>query len=475
MRLKAHHLFLLGASYYFYMSWEWQFGFLMLFSTAVDYVAGLFMARADELFKEESAARYRKTTLWISVAVNLGVLGYYKYADFFILSFAELVNSFSPGTIGPRELDSFLLKLILPLGISFFTFQSMSYTIDVYRRIIPAEKSFVKFALFVSFFPQLVAGPIVTAKDFLPQLQSLPEFSLERMRIAARWFLLGYFKKTVLADNMAPIVDLVYSNPGAYDSVSHWFASAAFMIQIYGDFSGYSDMAWGTAIFLGYYLPVNFHMPYLSISLTEFWRRWHISLMIWIRDYMYIPLGGNRVSYLRHKYNVFITMFLAGVWHGANWTFAFWGGAYGLILAVEAAINEYFKKKNKQSKEPPRRILPVIIITAAAGFVYTTAVNLILIPFFRGQKISDSFTAVQAMLSPFAEGLQRLPENLLQNIGYAVLVMAAGHILGHFIFTKKKLHLHPPLWLEAAAVSAIILLMSQTAAADVEAFIYFVF
>ncbi len=332
-RLRVLHVFLLLASYFFYMSWDWQFGFLIAFSTLVDYFAGLYMDKLDREKDPEDAGaiRLRRLALLASILTNLGVLGYFKYTDFFIGSFVDLINGFAPGTFAPDERKSLLLSLILPLGISFFTFQSMSYTIDVYRRVIPVERNFIRFALYVSFFPQLVAGPIVVAKGFLPQLQKMPVFDLHRLRVAARWFALGYFKKVVLADNVAPAVDAVFGNPLAYETGAHWIGALGFWVQVYGDFSGYSDMAWGTAIFLGFKLPENFRMPYLSRSDTEHWQRWHMSLIMWIRDYLYIPLGGNRAGYLRHKFNVFITMFLAGVWHGANWTFA-WHKAIGSFV-----------------------------------------------------------------------------------------------------------------------------------------------
>jgi alginate O-acetyltransferase complex protein AlgI len=499
LRLKTHHIFLLIVSYYFYMAWEWQFGFLMAFTTVFDYLAGLFMAKADEIYKESKDRRLRNAALLFSVIVNLGILGYYKYSDFFISSFIDLINTMAPEYVGFEQRESLLLHLILPLGISFFTFQSMSYTIDVYRRIIPAEKSLIRFALFVAFFPQLVAGPIVTAKDFLPQLKSHPEFDLNKMREAARWFIMGYFKKTVLADNMAPIVDMIYRNPASYDSVSNWIGSAAFMIQIYGDFSGYSDMAWGSAMFIGYKLPVNFHMPYLSVTVSEFWRRWHISLMIWIRDYMYIPLGGNRVSYMRHKFNIFITMFLAGVWHGANWTYAAWGAAYGLLLAIESAVNEFIKNKKNKSKElsqsqiqshiqggtiikekirkDPSPVYLYLLRPAlmAIGFIYTVIISLLLIPFFRAPNIQQSFIVIKQMLIPSVNSSAVLPQDMIFYVLFAVLTMAAGHTAGHFLFRKKGLQFSFPLWLEIPAISVIILFISQIAATDVEAFIYFVF
>ncbi|MDH5657247.1 MAG: MBOAT family protein, partial [Spirochaetia bacterium] len=290
-RKSAKHIFLLVVSYIFYMTWDWRFGSLILISTIIDYFAGLLL---EKFLNRDS--RIKTLILITSISVNLGILGFFKYADFFIDSFIQTVNSLAPETFSPSERDSLLLNVLLPLGISFFTFQSMSYTIDVYRRVIPTEKNFFRFALFVSFFPQLVAGPIVVAKDFLPQLNEEPAFDNRRMLEAARWFMLGFLKKSAIADNMSVVVDQIYAYPEFYGMTVHWLGAAAFCVQIYCDFSGYTDMAWGAALGLGYRLPVNFNMPYKSTTITGFWQRWHISLIKWIRDYLYIPLGGNRVS-----------------------------------------------------------------------------------------------------------------------------------------------------------------------------------
>ncbi|MCB1317786.1 MAG: MBOAT family protein, partial [Leptospiraceae bacterium] len=332
-----------------------EYGILIFASTCIDYIAGRIIGdtRSDSRTEDlESNQRIRKLALIVSLLMNLGILGYYKYHDFFLTSFIEFINTLHPDAIGPGTRYELLARLILPVGISFFTFQSMSYTIDAYRGVLPPEKDFIKFALFVSFFPQLVAGPIVTAKEFLPQLQEEKPMDSDLMRQAARWFALGYFKKVVLADNMAPIVDTIYSNPYAYDTAGHWLGAFGFWIQVYCDFSGYSDMAWGAAMFLGFRLPENFRLPYLSRSVTEHWQRWHISLIRWNRDYLYFPLGGNRVSFWRHKFNVWFTMFVAGVWHGANWTFIIWGAIHGSIMAAEstwrdvkAHINERWRRK----------------------------------------------------------------------------------------------------------------------------------
>lgn len=468
-QLRVHHIFLLLASYVFYMTWDWRFGFLIAFSTIIDYFAGRLLAT------DLPPAR-RRFALIVSLCVNLGVLCYFKYADFFIASFIETANWLTPSVFTADAEQSLLLNVILPLGISFFTFQSMSYTIDVYRRVIPVERSFIRFALFVSFFPQLVAGPIVTAKEFLPQLQRLPEFDIQRMRTAARWFALGFFKKSILADHMAPVVDLVYSNPAAFDTAGHWLAAWAFWVQIYCDFSGYSDMAWGTAIFLGYHLPENFRLPYLSRSITELWRRWHISLISWIQNYLYIPLGGSRVSFWRHKFNIFFTMFLAGLWHGANWTFVAWGSIHGLILAAESAYQGWLKSRAKTlpANETGLPLLGSWII-AGLQMIATTFLAITTVTIFRSQSIGDAILVLSRLLMLENFTAPSLQANLYRPVGLGVLAVVVGHALGYFIFERKTFRKPPPAWAEILLYPVLILFFMQLSPDNAAPFIYFVF
>jgi D-alanyl-lipoteichoic acid acyltransferase DltB (MBOAT superfamily) len=460
------------------MSWDWRFGFLMLFSTTLDFFVGILIGKFD---REEPRARKFKNLLMVtSIIINLGVLGYFKYVDFFISSFVDLANSISPGTYSGSEKNSLLLNVILPLGISFFTFQSMSYTIDVYRRIVPVEKSFIKFALFVAFFPQLVAGPIVMAKDFLPQLSKDPVFNAKDMLKAARWFLLGYIKKAAIADNISVVVDQIYAKPESFGTFAHWMGAAAFCIQIYCDFSGYSDMAWGTAIALGYRLPENFNMPYKSTSMTEFWQRWHISLIKWIRDYLYIPLGGNRVSALRHKFNIFITMFLAGLWHGANWTFVFWGATQGLVMAIENIIKlalgitndnkSKFKIYNYLNNNTVFRFSTIVIM-----FSYTMCLTMISAAIFRSNTIHDFFVIFTRLfaLDSFPKEIPQI--SLYRPVIMGILALVIGHTIGNYIFEKKtfRWNVHPAY--EITLIPVLILILTQIVANDVAAFVYFVF
>lgn len=318
---RGRHIFPLLASYAFYMSWNAWLVVLIVGSTLLDYCVG----RALEVSERP---RRRKALLALSVAGNLGILGVFKYADFFIVSLRGLVRA--AGYDG--NLDT--LGLILPIGISFYTFQTMSYTIDVYRRRIEPTHNLLEFALFVAFFPQLVAGPIVKAREFLPQLAERKRFEWGRIETGVVLFMVGLTKKILIADNLALLVDPVFADPASFVTRDLWIAMFCYGGQIYCDFSGYSDMAIAVAGVLGYDLPRNFASPYLAVGMSDFWRRWHISLSTWLRDYLYIPLGGSRGGRLLTYRNLMITMLLGGLWHGASWTFVIWGGLHGLALIV---------------------------------------------------------------------------------------------------------------------------------------------
>ena len=319
-RAGARKALLLVASYLFYAQWDWRYLSLLVLSTGVDYIAGARMQAASQ------PARRR---LWLlaSLITNLGVLATFKYGNFLLGSLDPLWSQF--GIVVPE------LPTEIPVGISFYTFQTLSYTIDIYRRKTKPTKSLLDFALFVSFFPQLVAGPIVRSTEFLPQLKSMQNLQAERVASGLQRFLLGLFKKVVIADNVALFVDNVFASPGEHGALTLWCGAWGFALQIYCDFSAYTDMALGAARAFGFKLPENFDAPYLSRSITEFWRRWHLSLSSWLRDYLYIPLGGSRHGAAKTYRNLMATMLLGGLWHGASWTFVLWGGLHGLFLAVE--------------------------------------------------------------------------------------------------------------------------------------------
>lgn len=313
---------LLVASYVFYMAWYWQYAGLIAFSTCIDYFVGRRMAAEED-------ERKRKILLIISLVTNLGLLGVFKYFNFFAGTASDAFAS-----IG-IQMPSIFHELLLPVGISFYTFQTLSYTIDIYRRRIGHEGNFVKFAVFVSFFPQLVAGPIVRAADFLPQLNRTPNVTQEQFNLGLLLVFIGLFKKIVIADLLAHLaVDAVFQSPADYSSWDLLMALYAYTFQIYCDFSGYTDIAIGVAAMFGLILPQNFNRPYISQNIREFWTRWHISLSSWLRDYLYISLGGNRGSRIRVAFNLLITMLLGGLWHGAALNFIYWGGYHGLLLVI---------------------------------------------------------------------------------------------------------------------------------------------
>lgn len=316
---KAQNVGLLLASYVFYGYWDWRFCALLLGSTVVDYTVARLMAAWPSK---------KKSLLMVSLGVNLGVLGFFKYFDFFVDSAIAMLSSLG------LEANPALMGVLLPVGISFYTFQTLSYTIDVYRGRTTAERDPVTFALYVSYFPQLVAGPIERSTRLLPQLQKPRRVDGEAFSSGCLLILIGLFKKMAIADSVAPIVDEVFASSGSASGAYLLLGVVLFALQIYADFSGYTDIARGVSRLLGIELCVNFRQPYLASSITEFWRRWHISLSTWLRDYLYIPLGGNRKGRLNTYRNLMLTMLLGGLWHGAAWTFVAWGALHGLYLAA---------------------------------------------------------------------------------------------------------------------------------------------
>ena len=328
--LKIQNLLLLVSSYFFYAFWDWRFLFLLIFSTLLDYYSGLKISSAQK----ES---FKSFWFWLSVSVNLGFLGIFKYYNFFIESFAELLLKFG------YVINTWTLNIVLPVGISFYTFHGLSYVIDVYKKRITAEKNFIDYAVFVSFFPLLVAGPIERATHLLPQIKIKRSFDYDMALNGVRQILWGLFKKIVIADTCSIFVDDIFQNYANYSGGTLVMGAVFFSFQIYCDFSGYSDIAIGVAKLLGIDLITNFRTPYFSRDIADFWRRWHISLSSWFRDYVYIPLGGSKVSLSKSIRNIFIIFILSGFWHGANWTFIFWGALNALYF-----IPSFLMKKNRK-------------------------------------------------------------------------------------------------------------------------------
>lgn len=372
--IKARNIFLLVSSYYFYMNWEPAYALLLLTSTVITYLAALGIEHFDK--KER-----KKLCLIVSLVLNLAILFLFKYYNFFASSIEGILQSANWMVKFPE------FKLLLPVGISFYTFQALGYSIDVYRGTISAERNFFTYALFVSFFPQLVAGPIERAKNLLPQFHAVHKFNAEGFIEGFKLMLWGYFMKLCIADSVSYYVDAVYNNLPNHNGISILLATFFFTFQIFCDFSGYSLIAIGTARCLGFRLMQNFNHPYLSSSPREFWHRWHISLSSWFGDYVYIPLGGSRCSEAKHQRNLFLTMLISGVWHGANWTFVFWGGIHGIFLCLNSLMRKIFGKKESNKFFVPFKILGTFLM---AMFCWI---------FFRANTLSDAFLAIKKIIS----------------------------------------------------------------------------
>ncbi len=328
-RLRVQNAMLLVASYYFYGCWDYRFLALLMFSTCVDFVV------AHRIDASEGAAR--KRWLGVSLGVNLSILGFFKYFGFFVQSLSDLLAAVGIHVSLP------VLHVVLPMGISFYTFQALAYTIDVYRGQTKPCRSFLDFALYSCFFPQLVAGPIERPNHLMPQISSPRRPTWTDMDVGIGLLIQGLFKKIVIADNLAEIANPIFDNPRAHEPADLVCAALAFTFQIYGDFSGYSDMARGVARLLGFDVTLNFKVPYASRSPSEFWQRWHVSLSAWLRDYVYISLGGNRGSGFTTARNLMLTMLLGGLWHGASWHFVAWGAYHGALLVIYRLLGRYFR------------------------------------------------------------------------------------------------------------------------------------
>ena len=331
--LSIQNFIILLSSYIFYGWWDYRFLSLIFLSTIVDYIIGLNIPRQE-------SEKLQKLLLYVSILFNVSVLGFFKYYNFFIDSWVSLFSSF-----GYEIKSIWTLNIILPVGISFYTFQTMSYTIDIYRKKLKPTKDFISFASFVSFFPQLVAGPIERATNLLPQILNKREFRYEQGVQGLRLILWGLFKKVVIADSLSPIVDDIFSNYQDFSGGTLWLGAVYFAFQIYCDFSGYSDIAIGTSKLFGFEIMSNFRFPYFSRNIGEFWRRWHISLSTWFRDYLYIPLGGSKEGKWKSIRNIFVIFIVSGFWHGANWTFILWGLLHSILILIYRVIDNFLDYK----------------------------------------------------------------------------------------------------------------------------------
>jgi alginate O-acetyltransferase complex protein AlgI len=413
-RGTARKVILLLASYYFYMCWSTRYIFVIWAITLIDYVAGLQIEKAE-------LPRRRRLYLAVSLFCNLGLLVIFKYFNFLTGSLHNATHLFG------LRYDPPLLAIILPVGLSFHTFQAMSYTIEVYRRRVPAERNLLEYALYVAFFPQMVAGPIERPYELLPQFHHEPKVTSTGVQAGMVQALWGLFKKMVVADNVADFVKLVYDAPRHYGGAALLLATLLFSLQIYCDFSGYTDIALGLARMMGYELRINFLQPYFSRSVGEFWRRWHISLSTWFRDYVYIPLGGNRVDLPRHYANLMITFVVSGLWHGANWTFVAWGFLHGLYLIAAQYMGRLAKLPG---------FLKIIFTFSLVTFAWI---------FFRANTLADSWYIATHLLP-----LGRLDPYLLKVGGfsratapYLVLSIVAMFVVEWWIAHPES---RPRLW-----------------------------
>lgn len=443
---RRRKLCLLAASYLFYAAWDWRFLTLIALSTLVDFAVGLGLGRTLR-------PAGRRALLVASLGLNLGVLGVFKYYGFFLESATGMLSALGLESAGRVP------EIVLPVGISFYTFQTLSYTIEVYRGRLAPVRSLSDFALFVGFFPQLVAGPIVRAADFLPQLDSLPRWRDVAVRRYLVLFLVGFAKKACIADNVAPFADSVFAAPETFTAVAIWTAVALYAVQIYCDFSGYTDMAIACAGLLGYRLARNFDFPYLAHNVSDFWRRWHVSLSTWLRDYLYVPLGGSRGSRLATHRNLMLTMLLGGLWHGAAWTFVAWGALHGLALVAHREWRRWAAGR-----------LPAL----PGGRLLATALTLhwVLLTwsFFRAQSLADAGLLARAFLLFEGPGPRTLDPALvlLAALLFVVHRLSADHRLEE---AAERL----PDWAFAGAYGAAAAVTGSFLPLRTEAFIYFQF
>ncbi len=382
---------LVVASFHFYAAWSQELAFLVTTTTLVDYLLG----RGLDASRRR---RVRQFLLFASVGMNIGILCYFKYRGFFL---NELNASLRDLGYDPGYATLDIKSIIVPFGISFYTFEAISYAVDVYRRKIGAERSLPRFLLFILFFPHLVSGPIVRAPDFLRQTRRPKRWNWVRVQVGVQMFLMGAFKKLAIADRMAVFCDPVFKEPDQYGTGACWLAVVAYALRIYCDFSGYSDMAVGAAHLFGYKLTANFNMPYLAANVSDFWRRWHISLSTWLRDYLYIPLGGSRGTKLQADRNQMLTMLLGGLWHGAAWSYLLWGGVHGLLLVLHKHFRDWARERPRLDgalRSPAGTVLRVFLTFAAVSLCWVLF-----------QPSIGKALALYARLFSFADGVKFLP------------------------------------------------------------------
>ena len=466
---KIKYIWLLVASYYFYMSWNPEYAILIAISTLITYLSGIFIEKTQKVSQKR---------LWVALSFisNLAILFYFKYFDFFLENLNRVVSKFGVHTIS-KPFD-----VLLPVGISFYTFQALSYTMDVYRKEIKAEKNILKYALFVSFFPQLVAGPIERSKNLISQISQPHYFEIERVKNGLALMLWGFFMKLVLADRLAVIVDSIFDNYQSYGGFYIVLAIMFFGFQIYCDFGSYSNIAIGAAQVMGFNLMKNFEQPYLATSVTDFWRRWHVSLTSWFRDYMYIPLGGNRKGKLRKYINILLVFAVSGLWHGASWNFVFWGmlnGFYQVIgdlcKPIKAKINTLLRVDKTSFS---CRVRETVITFILVDFAWT---------FFRAPSLGVALHMIKSAFAEFNPWIffdGRIYKLGVDEKDFRVLILGLIVLLIADILNEKKIEFRTFLskqeiwfrWLfYIVAILVILLLGVYGPAYQTSDFIYFQF
>lgn len=433
---------LLVASYIFYGSWSVPCLALIFAISSSDYLIARSIARSNN-------ARSRRALLVCSIALDLGSLCFFKYTNFLIGTGTSII-----GLLG-FETSPLFFHILLPVGISFFTFQSMSYTIDVYRKELPPCQCYRDYLLFVSFFPQLVAGPIVRAAEFIPQLSVRQRATTREIESGLALFGLGVIKKSVLSDQISGHVDLVFADPGSFTATTLLLALAGYAVQIYCDFSGYTDMAIGIARMMGYQFNANFRMPYASLSIAEFWRRWHISLSTWLRDYLYIPLGGNRGGEFRTYRNLILTMLLGGVWHGAAWNFVIWGAIHGAALTIQRWL-----RSQTQIKVP-----------TPLGWILTLGVVLVGWIFFRSQGLTNAWTYLIRLFTWQKDGISSLSPQTLA----AIVVVAFAHTVASKDKDWSQTIVQASFAMRTLTYTLLLIIIVTLASSTANPFIYFQF
>lgn len=449
-KTTARLLFVSLFSYYFYYKSSGFYFFLLGIVTVSDSLLARWMYRTETSWK-------RKLIVCCSLCINLGLLCYFKYTNFFYEMLAPLWH----GTYHP-------LDIFLPVGISFFTFQSLSYTIDIYRKDLKPLSNLLDYVFYVSFFPQLVAGPIVRARDFIPQIRQPLYVSPEMFGQGVFFIVSGLFKKAVISDYISVnFVERIFDNPGLYSGLENLFGVYGYALQIYCDFSGYSDMAIGIALLLGFRFPINFNSPYKADSVTDFWHRWHISLSTWLRDYLYISLGGNRKGKIRTYLNLFLTMLLGGLWHGASWNFIVWGGLHGVALAVHKYVRSLLGRAKNYRSTGWKRFFAVVLTFHFVCFCWI---------FFRNTTFEGSATMIRQIFTAFHP---ELAGQLFTGYWKVFLLMGVGYLLhacpDRWQEACSRGMIRLPLVGQALVLILLVYLVMQVKSSDIQPFIYFQF